>query len=327
MRLKSLNVIMMYAAVSAIPSKIEWPSTIPRKSSKQARTRHVFQEFYDSQELCKRFYAPWWAGYLSLRRMTNLKTLFGLKNPDILDGVPDLPLYFLSPVQSIGAVVGGRRNSDAERTNVSRSCSTVCEDVRSDLELLISGILNVRQHVRYTTSFYMKCPDNYVPEIELFKDDREAPSPELTALFKSILKSFYAKLVVPPESVAKFDSYQQDGPRVIGKPVKRCVCKNRFKNGKRAWVRSEAFDVLMAQKKASADDVPELDASTDPTDPNESQPIDIDLDEELDQLLRVDVPDTLPWFDNDQYLNDNIYREGALELQSAVMLWIEQYPS
>ena len=178
-------------------------------------TRYVFKNYNHSQQLCIEAYAPWWNVYLPRRRSFNIRGFLG----PLTSEIPPLRTY-VAPVQSMGSRLGGNRAGENMNPGSTPYCTTVCEELRSDLEIWLTSKIEGKQQARYKMPFQMMCPEGYYADIVEAVDLREPVTEELWRL--SVLISLQESSFRISQD---YPSYEVFKPRVIGQPVDHCRCK------------------------------------------------------------------------------------------------------
>ena len=159
-----------------------------------------------SQTLCKEQYRSWWDSLLP-QRLGNARIRSWARKGFML---PEPVLYEVAPVQSIRSVYTGDELPELVYVGEGRwtkytECATLCEDVRSQIEIWFTFIIERATQVRYKGPGVMACaPGTYAYILEA-PDEREEETPLREHLFQKVLDYKEYTWTLPREAPGRFD--------------------------------------------------------------------------------------------------------------------------
>ena len=331
--MRPFQVLIIAHSITCIDFMMRWTTLDVNGPRVGALEQNQFRLYLHSQMLCKMEYQGWWTPYKEKRlavkpfMMRRHLGRVAANDPDF----PPVPNYFISPVQSIGSYVGGGGSYDKGYTGLelaTRSiyCTTYCEDMRSDLELYLTFRVSSRRQVRFKGRYFMVCPLGTWAVIVAEEDDREPRTP-IIARIEEALKRFRADFH-PVQDWPDFVSMLEQEQRVIGRPVKRCVCLSdeQWQAKQLVAASTQCQDSILVKRKHQ-----EVVAWVEPGSPL-FDPYSVD-DEELDRAndeyyMKYYPPDKVPRTSTTDLQDNEVYRKhgpgrsfkfpGVLEIGSWV---------
>lgn len=234
-----MKAVLLVSLLAAFTNAMPKITTAKKLSNKRVATLtdiatvHQFVEYTSSQALCSDLYDPWWKDFLARRlkppkiirnderRALVKELLLAIGLPRLYDGPGEV-----GPIHSVYAEYGYKKGSRSAHINAHpRECFTTCEDIRSAIEIWLTGS-NIFQkeislEVRDKTPFNMVCPEGMVARIELVTDRREPPDDsarDVIDMIRRIDSTFLGE-----QSYVSDNAESQT--RVIGQPVSQCFCR------------------------------------------------------------------------------------------------------
>ena len=317
----SLILVLLIGSGQAIPAKFKrWPTLRGVLGGGSIRA-YTFVQYKDSCELCQEFFQPWWEDFLVQRRSVS-KSL--QHNKLAHSYFADLPwpapeTRYRSPTQSIQSALGGKRVEGVGpegQSTYSRSCYTVCEDIRPDAELFLTYMLDVSLQVRDKGEYQMECPVGYYMTLVWVKDLRGKQSPLYDELDKQTKERYeeyirvkqlkeFGRNAPPGPPYPAFPPTLAFSPRAKNGYVQKCKCR-RFQRANEVSERTAESDV-------STPSAVSLDAAMS------------DVEQEtVFASFTTDSPPMLIFRDSLGHAN-HPYADAAVELSDAVTFWTNQF--